>query len=66
MDDKLRIRIYSIKMKYGITIKAIAASAGINYTLLSQCLSGKRQLPQKHLNNLIDAVERIEKQGEEV
>ena len=33
-----------------VTIKTIAAAAGINYSLLSQCLTGKKHFPEKHLH----------------
>lgn len=63
MDEQLRIRIYSIKAKYKVTLKTIAAVAGVNYTLLSQCLSGKKHFPQKHLGKLIEVLDRIEQQN---
>mgnify|MGYP002525788696 CR=1 FL=1 len=64
MDENLRIRIYSIKTKYKVTIKTIADAAGINYSLLSQCLSGKKHFPQKHLQNLIKVLDKIDRDKE--
>lgn len=64
MDENLRIRIYSIKAKYNITIKTIAAAAGINYSLLSQCLTGHKHFPQKHLQKLIEVLDKIDRDKE--
>ena len=64
MDEKLRIRIYTIKTKYNVTIKTIAAAAGINYSLLSQCLTGKKHFTEKHLKNLIEVLDNIDRNKE--
>ena len=64
MDEKLRIRIYTIKTKYNVTIKTIAAAAGINYSLLSQCKKKKKHFPEKHLKNLIEVLDNIDRNKE--
>lgn len=64
MDENLRIRIYTIKTKYNVTIKTIAAAAGINYSLLSQCLTGKKHFPEKHLDKLVKVLDNIDRDKE--